>query len=461
MSTTSSPDSKREEEKKRAVAEALEEHKKTTAAKVMAELTLAGAPRQVRLRALASAYGLQPTTKNNFDPDAASVRADLLQSRPPKPPMIVDGLLPRSHGVESAVGGAGKTTRHIWEAAHIILGRPLYGREVKQRGGVLVLTKEDDKELFEWRVAQVLEALNLSEIAKREVLRELRIHYLTGTEERLVDAGPAGSLARTDLAERIVRSYEVEGLALVELDPLNYFGPGERFVNDGEAAVLSAMAFISLNLGAACRATAHMSKVGGREGISDAHSGRGGASLGDNSRFVWNFWRHDPERDRGADVPAKLEHAANSGDLYRLHIAKLSADRPAHGALWVARSGFSFDWHPEDIRTPQDRAADALEADGHKILAYLRAARARGAYHSLRDLQGESQAVNIGQRKIQAAVSRLLAKGLLTDEPLPAHLCKGRRQSYLEPAPEAALDPREPIFDEGAAREPAADTRAN
>jgi hypothetical protein len=363
--------------------------------------------------------------------------------------MIVDGLLPRSHGMENAIGGAGKTTRHIWEAAHIILGRPLYGREVKQRGGVCVFTKEDDRELFEHRVAQVLEALNLSPTAKAEVLRELRIHYLTGTEERLVEAGPNGSLVRTDLAERIVRSYEVEGLALVEFDPLNYFGPGERFVNDGEAAVLSAMAFISQNLGAACRATAHMSKVVGREGISDAHSGRGGAAGGDNSRFVWNFWRHQAERDK-AIVPAKLEHAASTGDLYRLHIAKLSADRPAHGALWIARSGFAFDWHAEDIRTHQERAADALEADAMAILAYLRAARARGAYHSLRDLQGESQAIGVGQRKIQAAVSRLQAKGLLAEAPLPAEQRHGRRLTYLEPAAEDALDPRAPVFEEAA-----------
>lgn len=420
------------------------------ASRVAAELTLAGASRQLINRAIASAYGVEYKADAAFDPEEAALRTDLLENRPPKPPFIVDGLLPRSHGVENAVGGAGKTTRHIWEAVHVILGRPLYGREIRQRGGVAIFTKEDDRHLFEWRIAQVVDAMGLSEIAKREVLRELRIHYLTGTEERLVTAGPGGNLIRTDLAERIARSYEPEGIALVEFDPLNYFGPGERFVNDGEAAVLSSMAFLSQALGAACRATAHMSKMVGREGISDAHSGRGGAAGGDNSRYVWNFWRHEPERDRGADVPAALRHATGTGDLYRLHVAKLSADRPAHNALWIARDGFAFTWAPEDIRTPQERAADALEADGRTILAYLREARARGAYHSLRDLEGESQALGVSQKKIRAAVSRLHASGRVTEEPLPADQCQGRRQSYLEPKPEPALDPREPVFEEGA-----------
>lgn len=378
-----------------------------------------------------------------FNP-ADSRIGDVFSKAPPAPPFVVDRLLPRAHGVENAIGGAGKTTRHLWEAAHIILGRDLYGQRVLQPGPVLVLTKEDDAALFRHRIHEVIVNMTDLSAADRERIAEhLHLLVLTGTDERLALADRSGNLRQTDLAERIVAGYEREGLALVELDPLNMFGPGERYVNDGEAAALTAMANISGALKCAVRATSHVSKAVGREGTSDAHSGRGGSAGGDNSRFVWNYWRFSAERDKGV-VPPELTNAADAGDLYRLHIAKLTAARSALDRIWIVRQGFAFRWQPDTLATPKQRREAEADADAQIVLEYLRKI-IKDNYPTCEALKNESRIIGVAQKRIPGAVSMLVRQGKVVERELPAEHRKGARQTYLEPIVE--LDTSKPIAD--------------
>lgn len=383
--------------------------------------------------------------KRPFNPDESRI-GDVFSSIPPAPPFVVDRLLPRAHGAENAIGGAGKTTRHIWEAAHIILGRDLYGQRVLQPGPVLMVTKEDDAELFRHRIHEVIaNMIDVSAEDRKRIGQHLHVLVLTGTDERLAMAGMNGNLVKTDLAERIVAAYGQEGLALVEFDPFNMFGPGERYVNDGEAAALTAMANISRSLRCAVRATSHVSKAVGRDGTSDAHSGRGGSAGGDNSRFVWNYWRYDSERDKGI-VPSELTGVADAGDLYRLHIPKLTAAKAAFDRVWIVRQGFSFRWHADALVTPTQRRDATADADALRVLEHLRKAREQDGYHTLRELEDESVTIGVGQKRIRAAVSRLKRDGRLEERELPVELRKGARKTYLEPTAEApALDTSKPI----------------
>lgn len=387
--------------------------------------------------------------KRPFNPEDSRV-GDVFSSMPPAPPFIIDRLLPRAHGVENAIGGAGKTTRHIWEAAHVILGRPLYGQRVLQPGPVLVVTKEDDAALFRHRIHEVIASMaDVSAEDCKRLAEHLHLLVLTGSDERLATPGVNGSLVQTDLAERIVQAYGREGLSLVEFDPFNMFGPGERFINDGEAVALSAMANISQSLRCAVRATSHVSKAVGRDGTSDAHSGRGGSAGGDNSRFVWNYWRFDAERDKGV-VPPELAGAAEAGELYRLHVAKLTAARAAVDRIWIVRQGFAFRWQADALTTPKQRRNAQADDDAQAVLAHLRKARAQEGYYTRKELEDDSAAVGVAQKRIRAAVSRLMREGQVEERDLPAELRKGGRKTYLEPIAEApaALDTSRPIAEQ-------------
>src|SRR5438876_3621690 len=102
----------------------------------MPEAYSAGVEVYEKAAADASLLPLRARQRPPFHPAESRV-GDVFSKAPPTPPFIVDKLLPRAHGVENAIGGAGKTTRHIWEAVHILLGRELYGRRVWQPGPVL------------------------------------------------------------------------------------------------------------------------------------------------------------------------------------------------------------------------------------------------------------------------------------------------------------------------------------
>jgi hypothetical protein len=336
-------------------------------------------------------------------------------------------MLPVSAGVENAMGGTGKSTRHLWEAKSIILGRPLYGHPIERSGPVLVVTREDDATVVRWRVHRIGRDMELSPAEQRQVANNLHVLDLVGKPERLIKVDRAGNLVRTDLAERICKSYAGEGVVLVEFDPLIAFGPGERFVNDGEAAVLDVGHAIARELGAAVRFTSHVSKVVGREGIVDAHSGRGGSALGDNSRFVWNFVRHEPGHN-GYQPPASARDVM-PGDLYRLHLSKLTAARPDPALVWIERRGFQFITHeggPETI-------ADRLRENCEKLRTFLEVELARGAKYTRNDLEHASDRHGIGRKQLRDAVRELLAGGEVIESVFPESERQGGRKTYLAP----------------------------
>jgi RecA-family ATPase len=290
----------------------------------------------------------------------------------------------------------------------------------------------------------------LSAADHKRIAEHLHLLVLTGTDERLASADRQGNLSQTSLPERITRGYEHEGLALVELDPFNMFGPGERFVNDGEAAALSAMANISGALRCAVRATSHVSKAVGRDGTSDAHSGRGGSAGGDNSRFVWNYWRHDGQRDKDATVPHDLAAAADSGSLFRLHIPKLTAAQAAWERVWIVRQGFSFTWHADALVTPQARREAVADSDAQRVMEHLRQGREQGGFYTVPELEAEAVTIGIGQKRVRAAVRRLQRIRRVMEVDLPLDMRKGGRKTYLEPVAEIAepLDPSRPIAEQ-------------
>ena len=364
-----------------------------------------------------------------FDPNNSRI-GDVFTKPPAAPRFIVEGLLPVAVGQENAIGGAGKTTRRLWEALHLILGRPLYGRQVLRAGGVLVVTKEDGADVFRYRMHQVATAMGLSAADQKRIAEHFHVLDLTGdVAARLCCVDRAGNIQATDLAERICRGYRGEGLAQIGFDPWNAFSPGERFVNDAEAALMAAGALISRELACNVGFVGHVSKVAGRQGIIDAHSGRGGSAMGDNARFVLSYVAHDPRADKEWRAPSAAESAAARGDLFRLHVTKQSyAKRPVE-PFWIERAGWSYVVH-EGAPTSQE---DALTVDGGRIKEFTRQELERSARYSARSLEDQCDRYGIGRNRARQVISWLMANGGLVEKPLPEAERHGRRTNYLEP----------------------------
>jgi RecA-family ATPase len=379
--------------------------------------------------------------------DLARTRiGDIFTAEPPAPKFIVQGYLPAAVGQENAIGGAGKTTRQMVEGINIILGKPLWGRyPVLCSGSVVIVTKEDSADIFKYRLHHVARAMGLTPAERKLVSKHFHLIDLSGkVGGRLVEVDPNGNLQATDLAERIYTTFRQEGVVLVGFDPWNLFSPGERFVNDAEASLMAAGADISSNLKCAVRYTGHVSKMVGRQGIIDAHSGRGGAAMGDNARFVMSYVQHDPRgEDKEWSPPAGTELAVREGRLYRVHVTKMSyAPRPLE-PLWIERQGFDF--IPRE-GAPQTKA-EKQRAEGERVKLFAQQGlqtQPEPTYYSKSTLETQAESYSLSQKRARVVIDRLIAGGELVELPLPEDRRHGSRTVYLKP-----VWPEEPPFRPG------------
>lgn len=174
------------------------------------------------------------------------------------PEFIVEGLLPCDIGARIGAGGTAKSTLDLWEFLHIIMGWKLYGREVLRPGKVLLVSSEDNVRRIRFRLRMLCEQLvDLTVAAKEHIASSLFVEDLTGKGVRLVAVDSGGNLTQTGAGDALVDAYAGKGLSLVSFDPFVYFAPGERFVNDGEAAMAQAAHRICNGFGAAVRYVHH------------------------------------------------------------------------------------------------------------------------------------------------------------------------------------------------------------
>ena len=361
-------------------------------------------------------------------PDRSTLRADLFE-RPPEPPaMVIDGFEPRDAGVIPGAGGTGKTTVELWLAIHRILGWAVFGRELVQPGPVLYVSAEDSRERLAYRLWRLCDALNMSDANRRLVIAGLHIEDLSGTRWRLVEANERGILSATALGERLADLYAGRGLSAAILDPLVYFGPGERFVNDGEAETLLAARTLSRRLSCAVRFPHHTGKGQFRDGATDQYAGRGGSAGADNARFVHVLVTHtagsvpEPAGLRGEDIAA--------GNILRLHVAKLTDGRRPTEPLWLRRDGWRFDWIPP---RPEDPAARELAAI-RELCAEIRAGAAEGVLHTSSTLeQTERPREHIRNRNhLRRLLHVLKERGHVIERELPRDERRGKRTHVLE-----------------------------
>lgn len=361
-------------------------------------------------------------------PECSTLRADLFE-RPPEPPaMVIEGFEPRDAGVIPGAGGTGKTTLELWLAIHRILGWAVFGREIVQPGPVLYVSAEDSRERLAYRLWRLCDALNMSDANRRLVIAGLHIEDLSGTRWRLVEANERGILSATALGERLADLYAGRGLSAAILDPLVYFGPGERFVNDGEAETLLAARTLSRSLSCAVRFPHHTGKGQFRDGATDQYAGRGGSAGADNARFVHVLVAHtagsvpEPAGLRGEDIAA--------GNILRLHVAKLTDGRRPTEPLWLRRDGWRFDWIPP---RPEDPAARELAAI-RELCAEIRAGAAEGVLHTSSTLeQTERPREHIRNRNhLRTLLHVAKERGHVVERELPRDERRGKRTHVLE-----------------------------
>jgi RecA-family ATPase len=361
-----------------------------------------------------------------FDAAQAAIGMQTFTEYQGSPEFIVDGLLPCDIGARLGAGGAAKSTLDLWEAVHIVMGWRLYGRDVLRPGKVLIVSAEDNVRRIRYRLRMLCDQLpNLTPAAKEHIACSLLVEDLTGKGVRLVGLDRDGNLMQTGAANALIDAYSGVDLSLVSFDPFVYFGPGERFVNDGEAAMAQVAHRICNGLSAAVRYTHHTGKSNAREGRTDQYSNRGGSALPDGMRFVHVLSRAE-KRTEGTPATITDEDLVQRRVL-TLHAPKLTDAPPILSPIWIRRVG----WHFEHITAKADDAQN-LQREGHRRLFEFVAEQAKsGVRHSKRSLGDNYKTIGLSRDGLRSAVHASLELGYLVEMDLPKAEQQGGLKTYL------------------------------
>ncbi|NBA93448.1 AAA family ATPase [Pseudomonas sp. R5(2019)] len=357
-------------------------------------------------------------------------RCSALLSMPEEHEFIVEGVLPVCNGVMVAPGGVGKTTLTIYEAICLALGRDVYKRKVLRPGATLFVTGEDERKDYEYRLYWLMKAMNLTPTQRKIVTASIFFEDVSDRIVRLAELDASGNIVMTSHVDELCRLYAGEGLAMVNIDPLVYFSPGERLVNDAEAAMCQVAKRLSRELGAHVRLIHHTGKIVAREAITDQYAGRGGSSLADGSR---QFMQIAVGPNKEWLVPAAADPLVVQGyEALRIHFHKVSYAEKPKVPVWLLRSGWGF---KEFNGTKSDECL-TQQRDMARLCGYLAGKLREGIHYSSSSLEEAKESLDLTIRRLRQLVNEGLQHGELILLDLPTELKRGSFQQYLAPAPQ-------------------------
>lgn len=349
-----------------------------------------------------------------FDAEAARITLDDLQNPLPPQPFIVERLLPCDCGILNAPGGTGKSSVMLYEAVHIITGQPLYNRKVNRAGAVLYCTQEDSRAKLLYRLNQICTALDLSPLQMKQVADYIFCEDMTTRRTRFVESDERGNLTPTRAVDDLIDQYQGKGLALIVIDPLVFFSPGERHVNDGASELMLTGRRISSALDCCVQFVHHTSIQTARDKTDDQYAGRGASAFADNARFVRNMWVYAADdKDRFGSPPPEeaSEDDIKERRLLVMKQPKISDASPEPNPIWLLRSGWAF----ERLSTPEISRSTQEITDARRLLTFIQQDERREVFHTKRSVETACTEVGLPRRRIQTLWNLAEQKGWITE----------------------------------------------
>lgn len=355
-----------------------------------------------------------------------AITADEIKAARTSPDCIVQDFLYSDVGCLVAQGGTGKTTMLLMWSIHIVLGLPLFGREVKRKGPVLIITAEDSREILVARLRNIAQSMNLSEAQINKVMLGVRISDVSGESFKLTKIDISGVVVISHTVDAIIEESVKESLACIFIDPTVSFGVGENRVNDAEQALIVAARRINRALNCCVMYVHHTGKMNAREGSLDQYSGRGGSSLPDGSRIVMVLKALDAKE---MIALADYELAPNEYGLI-LAIPKLSYSTPQKDTI-IVRTGYSF----KHIASVEKDADEIVKGLAEKVWHALQSELINERYHSKNSLESVATSFRMSQKEVRQGFNYLEADSRveLRKRPNAGEKSKGGAHNYYHP----------------------------
>ena len=375
------------------------------------------------LAATCGAFDADTTTRTLTPPIFRGFTENDLLSAKLHPRCIVENLLYADLGMVAAAGGTGKTTALIYEAACIAIGRDLWGCKVVNPGRTLFITAEDSRDLFTARLREILNTMHLTPTERRIALEGIDVWDVSGEITRLAQLDKSGNVVLTDLADSIVAAYQNTGLVQTAFDPVISFGPGERIINDGEQAIVTACRRIVRGLNCCVRLIHHTGKANARNGAIDQYASRGGTALPDGCRMVTIL---SNANDTTQNPPDGF-NVAPGDSAFIMARAKLSY-APPQPNIWVRRHGYEFTYAVDVHRSEEE----ILAANADKLETFIKDEFLHGRKYTANTLDPIcSSKLSLTRNRLRSALALLDTTGRIVERDLPVGERRGKRKTYL------------------------------
>jgi phage/plasmid primase-like uncharacterized protein len=315
------------------------------------------------------------------------------------PACVVQDYIFSDVAVLVAPGGTGKTTLQLFEAIHIVLGRPLYGLEIRKPGPVVILSAEDSREMLVARLRRIVEGMGLTPAQVEIVRRQVLISDLTGVGIRLTgivdDMVAVGSFVDT-LTKRLADIAPV----LIVIDPAVSFSVGESRVNDAEQGLIEAGRRLRRELNCCIRYIHHTGKQNARDKTTDQYTGRGGSAFSDGARMVHVLQPLDAaawRKSTGTDL--------EPGDSGLILARPKMSYTPPQGEILLRRSGYAF----EKVESREADVMGDLRKDCEIVIAAV-----RGIEKPSRNAL-ELMDLGLARQRLRDIVKHLIEEGIVEE----------------------------------------------
>lgn len=351
---------------------------------------------------------------------APPITKDELTAARASPSRIVDSLFYADVGTLIAPGGVGKTTLMLHVAAHIVIGRDVFGETVRKPGPVLLVTAEDSREILVARLRAVMDTMGLDDTDRAAVMAGVRIADVSGGGFKLTEVRGDVVMPSDRIDAVIAAAMEIEPVLIV-IDPAVSFGVGEQRVNDAEQGLIEAGRRLRNALECCILYVHHSGKANAREKNLDQYSGRGGSAFADGSRMVHVL--QNLTHDEWRQATGREFDIGETGLI--LARPKMSYCPPP-GDIYISRRGYDF----ERIEPATVNKQAIKDAQANQVFQLLTDELKHGRFHTKNSLEHADHGLTRAQ--LRAALSLLDVTGRVETRQRPDAGQRGSRD-YLHP----------------------------
>jgi hypothetical protein len=283
-----------------------------------------------------------------------------------RPWILGDVLISQVVSLLVGAGGTGKSLLSLTIAAHVVLGRPFLGWEVKRSGRVVVYDAEDSREEQSRRLHAICAVYGLPENEVRAGLSLNSDDSFYGGPPTSADEVPGLRVtqgnrpARVNVAAiaELTRVASAPDVALVIVGPLTDMHTSNENDNPEMNYVMHVLRSVARLADVAVMVVHHTGKVQANAptlaGSQDA--GRGASALAAKARVVMTLFRPSEEDCGAAGIPADKRQK-----FARLDIAKANLSGAPDAPRWLR-------WRDASISTG-DSVGVLVQHDGRKAAA--------------------------------------------------------------------------------------------